>query len=153
MCHLKALEKKGLIIREPNMARAIQLANQPISRSAFASVGRLTGKNPLDALDKGDQLDFAPLFENSENFSVTATGDFLADFHVVDGDTVVLMRSKSARDGDLVLALVDDGTLPALRVYRKAANQIRLEASGKTKPITSKDIQILGKAVAVIRKF
>ena len=152
MCHLKALEKKGMIIREPNMARAIQLANQPISRSALASAGRLTETNPLDVLDKGEQLDFAPLFEDSENFAVTATGDFLADFHVVDGDTVILTRSKSARDGDIVLALAD-GTLPVLRVYRKAANQIRLEASGKTKPITSKDIQILGKAVAVIRKF
>ena len=152
LCHLKALEKKGLIIREPNMARAIQLANQPISRSALPSVGRLTRTNPLDVLDKGDQLDFAPLFENSENFSVTATGDVLADFHVIDGDTVILTRSKTARDGDIVLALAD-GTLPLLRVYRKTANQIRLEASGKTKPITSKDIQIMGKAVAVIRKF
>jgi repressor LexA len=152
MCHLKALEKKGLIIREPNMARAIQLANQPISRSALASVGRLTGKNPLDALDDGAQLDFAPLFENGENFSVTAAGDILADFHVIDGDTVVLTRSKTARNGDIVLAVVD-GSLQVLRIYHKAANQISLEASGKTKPITSKDIQILGKAVAVIRKL
>ena len=152
MCHLKALEKKGLIIREPNMARAIQLANQPISRSALASVGRLTGKNPLDALDDGAQLDFAPLFENSENFSVTATGDILADFQVIDGDTVILTRSKTARNGDIVLAVVD-GSLQVLRIYHKAANQISLEASGKTKPITSKDIQILGKAVAVIRKL
>ena len=93
-----------------------------------------------------------PLFEDSENFAVTATGDFLADFHVVDGDTVILTRSKSARDGDLLLAMVD-GSSPVLGVYRKTANQIRFEASGKTKPIASKDIQILGKAVAVIRKF
>ena len=55
-------------------------------------------------------------------------------------------------NGDIVLALVD-GSLPVLRNYHKAANQITLEASGKTKPISSKDIQILGKAVAGIRKF
>lgn len=152
MCHLKALEKKGLIIREPNMARAIQLANQPISRSALASVGRLTGTNPLGVLEKGEQLDFAPLFEDSENFAITASGDVLAGVHVADGDTVVLTRSKAARNGDIVLALVD-GSSPVLRVYHKVANQISLESSGKTKPITSKDIQILGKAVAVIRKF
>jgi len=152
MCHLKALEKKGLIIREPNMARAIQLANQPISRSALASAGRLTATNPLEVLDNGEQLDFAPLFEDSENFAVTATGDALAGVHVADGDTVVLTRSKVARNGDIVLALVD-GSSSVLRIYHKAANQISLEASGKTKPITSKDIQILGKAVAVIRKF
>ena len=152
MCHLKALEKKGLIIREPNMARAIQLANQPISRSALASVGRLTATNPLEVLDNGEQLDFAPLFEDSENFAVTATGGALAGVHVADGDTVVLTRSKAARNGDIVLALVD-GSSPVLRIYHKAANRISLEASGKTKPITSTDIQILGKAVAVIRKF
>ncbi|MDB5341368.1 MAG: LexA repressor, partial [Planctomycetaceae bacterium] len=139
-------------IREPNMARAIQLANQPISRSALVSAGRLTGTNPLDDLDKGEQLDFAPLFENSENFAVTATGDGLADVHVTDGDTVVMTRGRNARNGDLVLALVD-GSSPVLRIYHKAANQISLVASGKTKPITSKDIQILGKAVAVIRKL
>jgi repressor LexA len=152
MCHLKALEKKGLIIREPNMARAIQLANQPISRSALASVGRLTEANPLDVLDKGEQLDFAPLFEDSENFAVTATGDALAGVHVADGDTVVLTRTKVARNGDIVLALVDDASA-VLRIYHKAANQVSLQASGKTKPITSKNIQILGKAVAVIRKL
>lgn len=152
MCHLKALEKKGLIIREPNMARAIQLANQPISRSALANVGRLTGENPLDILDSGDQLDFAPLFEASDNFAVTVTGDFLSDFHVIDGDTVVLSGGKSARNGDIVLALIDD-SLPVLRVYHKVANQIRLEASKKTKPITPKNVQILAIAVAVIRRF
>lgn len=152
MCHLKALEKKGLIVREPNMARAIQLANQPISRSSLASAGRLAGTNPLDALDTGAQLDFASLFEDDQNFAVTATGDSLADAHVIDGDTVVMTPSKSARNGDIVLALVD-GSLPVLRIYQKVANQISLVASGKTKPLTSKEIQILGKAVAVIRKY
>ncbi|MDB5340265.1 MAG: LexA repressor [Planctomycetaceae bacterium] len=152
MCHLKALEKKGLIIREAHMARAIQLANHPASRSALVSAGRLTGTNPLDILDNGEQLDFAQLFEDSDNFAVTATGGDLAEVHVIDGDTVVLTRSKSARNGDIVLAFVD-GSSPMLRVYQKAANQISLMASGKSKPITSKDIQILGKAVAVIRKF
>ena len=115
-------------------------------------MGRLTGTDPLEALESGEQLDFAPLFEDSENFAVTATGDVLAEVHVTDGDTVVLTPAKAARNGEIVLALVD-GSTPVLRVYHKAANQISLEASGKTKPITSKDIQVLGKAVAVIRKL
>ena len=74
------------------------------------------------------------------------------DVHVADGDTVILTRSKSARDGDIVLALVDGGD-PVLRVYRKDGSRVRLEASGKTKPIISNSVQILGKAVAIIRKF
>ena len=152
MCHLKALERKGLISREAHMSRAIQLSDQPLSRSALPSVGRLNGANPLEALDRGDQLDFAPLFENEDNFSVTATGETLADAHVTDGDTIVLKRTKSAQDGDIVLALID-GSDPVLRVYYKEAHRVRLEASGKTKPIISNSVQVLGKAVAVIRKF
>ena len=152
MCHLKALERKGLITREAHMSRAIQLSDQPLSRSALPSVGRLNGSNPLEVLDRGDQLDFAPLFENEDNFSVTATGETLADVNVSDGDTVVLRRAKSAQDGDIVLALID-GSDPVMRVYYKEANKVRLEASGKTKPIVSNSVQLLGKAVAVIRKL
>ncbi|MDB5340601.1 MAG: lexA [Planctomycetaceae bacterium] len=137
MCHLKALEKKELIIREPNMARAIQLANQPISRSALPSVGRLAGTNPMEVLDAGIQLDFAPLFEASDNFAVTVTGDLLSDFHVTDGDTVILSRAKSARNGDIVLALVDDSS-PVLRVYQKTGHQIQLEASKKRRRLPAK---------------
>lgn len=152
MCHLKALERKGLITREAHMSRAIQLSDQPLSRSALPSVGRLNGTNPIEVLDRGDQLDFAPLFENEDNFSVTATGETLADVNVSDGDTVVLRRAKSAQDGDIVLAMID-GADPVMRVYYKEANKVRLEASGKTKPIVSNSVQILGKAVAVIRKL
>ncbi len=152
MCHLKALERKGLITREAHMSRAIQLSDQPVSRSALPAVGRLNGNNPLDVLDRGDQVDFAPLFENEDNFSVVASGETLADAHVTDGDTVVLRRAKSAQDGDIVLALLD-GSDPVLRVYYKEAHRVRLEASGKTKPILSNSVQILGKAVAVIRKY
>jgi repressor LexA len=152
MCHLKALEKKGLISREAHMSRAIELLNQPVSRSALPSAGRLNGSHPLEALDRGDQADFAPLFESEENFSVTASGDALAGVHVTDGDTVVLRRSTTAQNGDIVLALIDDSD-SVLRIYKKEAKQIRLEASGKTKPILSQNIQILGKAVALIRKL
>lgn len=73
--------------------------------------------------------------------------------HVADGDTVVLRRSKTAQNGDIVLALIDGSKPPVLRVYHKEGNRIRLEGSGKTKPILSNSVQILGKAVAVIRKL
>ena len=148
--HLKALERKGYITREAHMARAMQLADPPVSRSSLRSIGRLDGSNPMEVLERGNQLDFAPLFEAEENFSVTASGDTLADVDVVDGDVVVLRRARVAKDGDIVLALVD-GVDPVLRIYSKDAKHVRLSASGKTKPIVSNSVQILGKAVAVIR--
>lgn len=58
MYHLKALEKKGLIAREAHMARAIQVANPPISRSALPDIGRLDGTNPIEALDRGKGSEF-----------------------------------------------------------------------------------------------
>ena len=150
--HLKALERKGYITREAHTARALQLADPPVSRSTLRSVGRLDGTNPLEVLERGDRLDFAPLFEADENFCVTASGDALAGVGVADGDIVVLRRTKVAKDGDIVLALVD-GVNPVLRFYSKGTKHVRLSASGKTKPITSNSVQILGKAVAVIRSL
>ena len=82
----------------------MRLADHPVSRSSLRSVGRLDGSSPMDVLERGNQLDFAPLFEAEENFSVTATGDTLADVNVADGDTVVLRRARVAKDGDIVLA-------------------------------------------------
>jgi len=152
MCHLKALERKGLISRESHMARAIQLADQPISRSSLPNVGSLTSDAPLDVLDRGEQIDFAGLFENEENFAVTASGETLADFYIADGDTVVMRRGTSPVDGDIVLALID-GQDPILRVYSKDGNKVKLEASGKIKPIVSSSVTILATAVAVIRKY
>lgn len=83
---------------------------------------------------------------------MTVTGNDLVDAHVTDGDTVVLMPSKTARKGDIVLALVGEGT-PVLRFYFKASIRVQLQASGKTKPMVSDRIQILGKAIAIIRKL
>ena len=154
MCHLKALERKGLISREAHMSRAIQLSDQPISRSSLPNVGRLTSAAPLEVLDRGDQIDFAPLFENEDNFAVTASGETLADLYIADGDTVVIRRGKGASDGDIVLASIE-GQDPILRVYTKDGAKVKLEASGKIKPIVSASnaVTIVGKAVAVIRKY
>jgi repressor LexA len=152
MCHLKALERKGLISREPHMSRAIQLSDQPISRSSLPNVGKLTSAAPLDVLDHGDQIDFASLFENENNFAVTASGETLADLYIADGDTIVIRPGKSASDGDIVLAAIE-GQDPVLRVYTKDGAKVKLEASRKIKAIVSTAVTILGKAVAVIRKY
>jgi len=152
MCHLKALEKKGLITREANMARAIQLANQRVSHSALPDVGRLDSTAIDAALAQGKEVDFAALFDNDENFAVTVTGDHLADHYIADGDTVVLKRSETASNGDIVLATVD-GQAAVLRVHSEDGAKVKKSSSRATKPVVPNDVTILGKVVGVIRKY
>jgi len=152
MCHLLALQKKGLITREANMARAIQLANQRVSHSALPSVGRLDSTAIDAALAEGKEVDFAALFNNDENFAVTVTGDDLADRYIADGDTVVLQRSQTASNGDIVLATVD-GQDAVLRVHSEDGAKVKKSASRATKPVVPNAVTILGKVVGVIRKY
>src|SRR5262249_54680138 len=68
MCHLKALEKKGLISRESHMSRAIQLAEKPLSRTSLPLAGRIAAGNPLLALEQGETIDFSNLFNSGDHF-------------------------------------------------------------------------------------
>ena len=151
MCHLQALERKGWITRDPMLARAIKLTDQP-SPSSLPSAGALNSEDPRQVLERGDTVDFAPLFDASGNFALTVTGDALAGKNIVDGDTVILKRATKASNGDIVLATVD-GQDAVLRVYSKEGNLVRLEATGKTKAIVANGVTILGKVVGVIRKL
>ena len=153
MCHLKALERKGLIIREAHMSRAIQLADQPLSRTSLPMAGRIAAGNPLEALEQGDQIDFSPLFENDDHFCLTVTGESMIEAQIADGDYVVIKRQKTCHDGDIVVALVDGSEATLKRFYREP-HRVRLEpANHKMKPIYSNNVAVIGKLVGVIRKY
>jgi len=151
MCHLKALEKKGLISRESHMSRAIQLAEQPMSRSSLPLAGRIAAGNPLLALEQGEQVDFSSLFESDDHFCLTVTGDSMIDAQIADGDYVVVRKQNTCRDGDIVVALVD-GEEATLKRFFREPHAIRLQPENPTMaPIYSNNVEILGVVVGVIR--
>src|SRR4029078_6560160 len=78
MCHLKALEKKGLITRESHMSRAIQIT-EPLSKMTLPMAGRIAAGSPLQAVEEQEQIDFSPLFKNDNNFCLKVTGNSMIE--------------------------------------------------------------------------
>ena len=74
MCHLKALERKGLITRESHMSRAIQLNESPQQRTSLRLAGQIAAGSPVLAVEELEQIDFAPLFEPEDHYACGSKG-------------------------------------------------------------------------------
>jgi repressor LexA len=155
MCHLKALQKKGLIHREPNMSRAIQLLEDPVSahHMGLKLVGRIAAGQPLEAIEQNEELTFSDWTEPGDKFALKVTGDSMIEEHIADGDFVILRRQEQARDGQIVAVRDEDGEATLKKFYRDK-NRIRLEPANKTmKPIFRDRVNVLGVLVGVVRKY
>ncbi len=156
MCHLKALQKKGLIHREPNMSRAIQLLDDPTSapQQGVKLVGRIAAGSPIEAIEQSDEeLSFADWEGAEDKFALQVSGESMIDEHIADGDFVVIHRQSQARDGQIVAVRDDDGEATLKRFYREKG-RVRLQPANKTmKPIYRDKIDILGVLVGVVRKY
>jgi repressor LexA len=153
MCHLKALEKKGLITREPNMSRAIQLAAEPIEERGLPMAGRIAAGVLHEAIEQDERIDFGEIFEQKNQFVLKVSGDSMIDAAIADGDYVVVRKQRSARDGQIVVAITDEGEATLKRFYLEK-NRIRLEpANSSMKPIYVKNAKLLGVVVGVVRQI
>lgn len=154
MCHLKALEKKGLISRESYMSRAIQLTDQPqLKRTSLPLAGQIAAGSPTLAVEEMDRVDFAGLFESDDSFCLRVKGDSMIEDQIAEGDYVVVRRTNRAKDGDIVVALVDNDEATLKRFFREK-NRIRLQPANHTMmPIYSDQVSVLGVVKGVIRDF
>jgi repressor LexA len=152
MCHLKALEKKGLITREPNMSRAIQLSAEPIEERGLPLAGRIAAGVLHEAIEQNERVDFAAMFSHKSLFALKVAGESMIDDQIADGDYVVVRKQRTARDGQIVVAQTDEGEATLKRWFVER-NRIRLEpANSSMKPIYVKNAKILGVVVGVVRK-
>ena len=153
MCHLKALEKKGLIKREGFRARAIQLSEHKAPGGAVPLLGRVAAGSPMQAVEQDEQLTFKDLI-GSDKFALQVRGQSMIDDHIADGDYVILKKQETAENGQRVVAMVNNEV--TLKRYYKKKDQIRLEPANETmQPIIvnpGDDIKILGVVLAVHRR-
>jgi repressor LexA len=155
MCHLKALQKKGLIHREPNMSRAIQLLDDPTTAppAGVKMLGRIAAGAPIEAIEQDEELSFNEWEGADDKFALRVSGDSMIDAHITDGDYVVIHRQEQARDGQIV-AIRDDEGEATLKRFFKEKHRIRLEPANKSmKPIYRDRVKILGVLVGVVRKY
>src|ERR1700730_11718705 len=112
MCHLKALEKKGLIIREGFSARAIQLVDHRRPGAAVPMLGLVAAGPPLAASAQDEHLNFGELFAGDNHFALRVQGQSMIEDHIDDGDYVVIRRQNTAENGERVVARVNGDVTP-----------------------------------------
>jgi repressor LexA len=155
MCHLKALEKKGLINREPNMSRAIMLATESVDGSSrgLPLAGRIAAGVLHEAVEQNEIIDFSEMFSADGMFVLKVSGDSMIEDQIADGDYVVIHKQDTATKGQIVVALTDENEATLKRWFPEG-NRIRLQpANSSMKPIYVKNARVLGTVVGVVRKL
>lgn len=154
MCHLKALQKKGIINRKGFSARAIQLVGYRPGSVSMPLVGQVAAGPLAEAIEQDEQLELNDFFKGQNNFALRVKGQSMIEDHIEDGDYVVIKQQQTARNGERVVALVDGEA--TLKRFFKERGRIRLEpANGTMRPIfvtPDSDVRILGLLVGVLRK-
>src|SRR5262249_15995009 len=130
MCHLKALEKKGLIIRQENAARAIQLVDYHPGSVSLPLLGNVAAGSPVEALEQQDRLEFGDMFGGPNEYALKVRGQSMIEDHIDDGDFVVIRKEETARNGERVVAMIDGEV--TLKRYYEDADTIRLEPANGT---------------------
>jgi repressor LexA len=162
--HVSNLEKKGLLTRDYNRSRSIDLLppkgrlKQAMSVNTavvLPVMGRIAAGQPIEAIQNPETISLADFVRSKEVFVLEVRGESMQDEHILDGDYVLVEKTKAAHNGDIVVAIVekDDATLK--RFYREGDN-IRLQPSNANmKPIIvpAASVEIQGRVIGVLRKY
>lgn len=158
--HLQALVKKGVIKKFEGAVRGIEVLDQKIS-SALTGIelpvlGYIAAGQPIMTYTDPDAtIKIAPSMVSGKkrSYVLQVKGDSMIEEGILDGDYVIIEEQQTANDGDIVVALLDNG-LATLKRFFKEPTRIRLEpANSQMAPIYTTDIQIQGKCTGVIRRF
>ena len=154
MCHLRALEKKGLIKRQENSARAIQIDGIRSGGATLPLLGLVAAGAAIEAVAQEDRIDLADLFGGKDHFALRVRGKSMIEDHIDEGDIVVIKKQETADNGSRVVAMIDREV--TLKRFYKKKDTIRLEPSNSTMSTIivepGQDVHILGVLVGVLRK-
>lgn len=157
--HLETLEKNGYIRRDPTKPRAIEIIddNFNLARREVVNVpivGKVAAGEPILAVENIESYFPVPMefMPNEQCFMLKVQGDSMINAGIFDGDTIIVEQSQTARNGDMVVALVDDSA--TVKTFCREADHIRLQPENDAmSPIIVPDCQILGKVFGVFRFF
>ena len=157
--HLNALESKGYIRRDPSKPRAIEISDEDfaLTRREYSQVpmlGYVAAGEPL--LAEEHITDYFPIpadmLPNSQIFMLRVRGDSMTGAGILDGDQVIVKQTNTASDGDMVVALIEDGA--TVKTFYKEQDHIRLQPENPDyDPIIVKNVTILGIVIGVFRLF
>ncbi|QPJ85282.1 transcriptional repressor LexA [Sarcina sp. JB2] len=158
--HLKRLEKKGLIYRDPTKPRAIvineiSLNNNAINTLKIPIVGNITAGMPILATENIDgsfEISLNSIKHDNNLFALKVQGHSMINVGINDGDLAIIEQCNFADNGKIVVALINDEA--TLKTFYKEKNHIRLQPENNSmEPIIVKDCSILGVLVGIFRTF
>ena len=157
--HLETLEKNGYIRRDPTKPRAIEILDDTfnLTRREVTNVplvGRVAAGEPILAQENIENYFPIPveMLPNNNTFMLTVKGESMINAGILDGDYVLVEEQHTALNGDMVVALIEDGA--TVKTFYKEEGVIRLQPENDfMDPIIVRDVQILGKVIGVFRFF
>jgi repressor LexA len=162
--HILALESKHYVKRGFNQSRSLELAPKYYDEQRqfrpptleIPLLGRIAAGAPVEAIAGQESLSFADFAGDTGTYALQVRGESMIEDHICDGDYVLVQRSDGARDGDIVVALVDGVETTLKRFYLEPGDRVRLQpANASMAPIyvSRSALQIQGKVLAVLRKY
>ncbi|HEX8482010.1 MAG TPA: transcriptional repressor LexA [Allosphingosinicella sp.] len=173
---ISALEERGFIRRLPNRARALEILRVPEAQAgagaqAKASTaapradndvidlplhGRIAAGMPIEALEGQTTLPVpAALLGPGEHYALEVAGDSMVDEGILDGDYALIRKTDTARDGEIVVALIDDNEA-TLKTYRKEGQMVRLDPANRRydpQRYRPEQVRIQGRLSGLLRRY
>ena len=171
--HVTALQQKGYLKRRYNESRSLEVSPEylrseqerrgrqsPEHSEAAAGLviplmGTIAAGVPVEAAESPETLEFTDFAGSPDLFALRVRGDSMIDDHICAGDYVLIERTRTPRDGEIVVALVDGAETTLKRMYREG-DQVRLQpANAAMEPIRlpASQVEVQGRVLAVLRKY
>lgn len=163
--HIQALEAKQYLRRNYNHSRSLEVCERylkesnPAGKAAELNIpllGRIAAGTPVEAIANHEVLHFTDFTGNENTFALEVRGDSMIEDHICSGDFVVVEKAATARNGEIVVALVDGTEATLKRYYLEADGRVRLQPANASMPpiyVEADSLQIQGRVLAVMRKY
>lgn len=156
--HLKRLEKKGLIKRDPTKPRALEIIEMSSSKKEMLNIpiiGKVTAGEPILATENIEDTFPLPIdyiSHNEELFMLKVSGNSMINVGINDGDYAIIEKAQTAKNGDIVVALIENEA--TIKTFYKEKDHIRLQPENDSlSPIIVENCIILGKLVGLFRAY
>src|SRR5210317_916672 len=155
--YVQALEDKGYINRSKGNSRGMSLVDLPmVSPPVIPLVGKIAAGLPIEAIEDQQELNLSEMFMGPELFALRVTGDSMMDAGILDNDYVIIKKQPVAKDGDIVVAMIDKVEATLKRFKRNSASEVALipeNSEMKTMIYAAERVHIHGVLVGQMRNY
>lgn len=156
--HIEALERKGVIRRNAHMSRSLEIVAKQLPDeerpTKLPLLGAIAAGAPILAVENREELDLEQVFTSRHGvYVLRIKGDSMIEDHLCDGDFVVIERRETARNGETIVALIDD-TEATLKKFFKEGSKVRLQpANSALQPriLDANQVRVQGVVIGVMR--